>query len=53
MLSWEYPPLVVGGAAYRVDAELWRSVGADLYAPDARAAVALVRDLKDDELAVY
>lgn len=33
--------ILVGGNAFRRDADLWRSVGADLYHPDARVAVEL------------
>ena len=46
-LGDETPPIVVGGNAFRGDNELWRQVGADLYAPDASAAVTMLRSLKD------
>ena len=45
-LGVETPPIVVGGNAFRGDAELWRQVGADLYAADASAAVEVLRGLK-------
>ena len=40
-------PIVVGGNAFRGGGDLWRQVGADLYAPDASAAVELLRGLRD------
>jgi methanogenic corrinoid protein MtbC1 len=39
------PPIMVGGNAFRADPELWAAVGADLYAPDAVAAVTAARAL--------
>jgi methanogenic corrinoid protein MtbC1 len=32
-------PIMVGGYPFNLDDELWRKVGADGYAPDARSAV--------------
>ena len=46
-LAAETPPIVVGGNAFRGDGELWRQVGADMYAADASTAVELLRGLKD------
>ena len=46
-LGVEAPPIVVGGNAFRGDGDLWKAVGADLYAADASAAVDLVRHLRD------
>jgi methanogenic corrinoid protein MtbC1 len=46
-LGVEKPPVVVGGSAFRGDGDLWRQVGADLYAPDASAAVEVLHSLKD------
>ena len=46
-LGVETPPIVVGGNAFRGDDELWKAVGADLYAADASAAVDLLRHLRD------
>jgi methanogenic corrinoid protein MtbC1 len=40
------PPIAVGGNAFRGDGDLWRQVGADLYAADASAAVEALRVLK-------
>jgi methanogenic corrinoid protein MtbC1 len=37
--------LIVGGRLFNIDPELWRKVGADGYAPDAKAAVALAQRL--------
>ena len=37
--------LVVGGAPFRLDPELWREVGADATAPDAAGAPAALRNL--------
>jgi len=45
-LGAEKPPVVVGGNAFHGEGELWRQVGADLYAADASAAVDLLRGLK-------
>ena len=45
-LGDQTPPIVVGGNAFRGEGELWRQVGADLYAADASAAVVMLRDLK-------
>ncbi|HJU68023.1 MAG TPA: cobalamin-dependent protein [Gemmatimonadaceae bacterium] len=42
------PRIVVGGYPFRVDPDLWRSVGADGYAPDASEAVALAERLVRD-----
>jgi MerR family transcriptional regulator, light-induced transcriptional regulator len=42
------PRILVGGYPFRVDPELWRSVGADGYAPDASEAVALAERLVRD-----
>lgn len=45
-LPLEAPPrILVGGYAYRYDAEIWRSVGADGYALDADGAVRMARAL--------
>ena len=33
------PAIMVGGLPFLADAELWRSIGADLWSPDARHAV--------------
>jgi methanogenic corrinoid protein MtbC1 len=40
------PPIVVGGNAFRGPGELWRLVGADLYAANASDAVDVVRSFK-------
>lgn len=48
-LGDQAPPIVVGGNAYRGAADLWRQVGADFYAVDASAAVAVLRPLKGHE----
>ena len=45
-LGAETPPIVVGGNAFRGGAELWRQVGADLYAVDASAAVEMLHGLQ-------
>ncbi len=45
-LGEETPPIMVGGNAFRGGEDLWRQVGADLYAPDASAAVSMLRGLK-------
>lgn len=37
------PRIIVGGRAFRRDPELWRTVGADGFAPDARTVVELAR----------
>jgi methanogenic corrinoid protein MtbC1 len=42
----ETPPIVVGGNAFRGEGELWKQVGADLYAADASAAVEMLRSIK-------
>lgn len=42
------PPIVVGGNAFRGSDDLWRQVGADYYAPNATAAVEMLRPLKED-----
>jgi methanogenic corrinoid protein MtbC1 len=39
----EPPRIIVGGAAFRGDPKLWRSVGADGSAPDARGVTDLAR----------
>jgi methanogenic corrinoid protein MtbC1 len=41
------PPIVVGGNAFREGDDLWKRVGADLYAPDASTAVTMLRELRD------
>ena len=41
------PPLVVGGNAFRGGDDLWRKVGADMYAPNASIAVEMLRGLKE------
>lgn len=46
-LGEETPPIAVGGNAFRGDSEMWRQVGADLYAADASTAVAMLRELKE------
>jgi methanogenic corrinoid protein MtbC1 len=46
-LGDETPPIIVGGNAFRGDGELWRQVGADMYAADASAAVEMLRGLKE------
>jgi methanogenic corrinoid protein MtbC1 len=38
-------PVIVGGTAYRSTDDLWRRQGADGYAPDFGAALALAEDL--------
>jgi methanogenic corrinoid protein MtbC1 len=45
-LGDETPPIIVGGNAFRGPGELWRLVGADLYAQSASDAVQAVRHLK-------
>jgi methanogenic corrinoid protein MtbC1 len=45
-LGAETPPIAVGGNAFRGEGDLWRQVGADLYASDASAAVEMLRALK-------
>jgi methanogenic corrinoid protein MtbC1 len=37
------PRIIVGGGAFRANPELWREVGADGFAPDARSALVLAR----------
>ena len=46
-LGAETPPIVVGGNAFRGDGELWKQVGADMYAADASAAVELLRGFRE------
>ena len=46
-LGAETPPIVVGGNAFRGDGELWKQVGADMYAADASAAVELLRGVRE------
>lgn len=46
-LGVETPPIVVGGNAFRGEGELWKQVGADLYAADASMAVEMLRSLKE------
>jgi MerR family transcriptional regulator, light-induced transcriptional regulator len=45
-LGADTPTIAVGGAAFHGDPGLWKQVGADLYAPDASAALEMVRGLK-------
>jgi methanogenic corrinoid protein MtbC1 len=40
-------PIVVGGNAFRADPDLWKQVGADLYAADASTAIEMLRGLKE------
>jgi methanogenic corrinoid protein MtbC1 len=42
------PLIVVGGAPFRFDTDLWREVGADAMAGTASEAVTVVRKLLDD-----
>jgi methanogenic corrinoid protein MtbC1 len=46
-LGSQTPPIAVGGNAFRGGDELWKKVGADLYAPDASEAAVLLRELRD------
>lgn len=46
-LGPEAPPIVVGGNAFRGEGELWKKVGADLYAENASVAVEVLRGLKE------
>jgi len=46
-LGDDTPPIVVGGNAFRGDGELWKQVGADMYAADASAAVEMLRGFKE------
>jgi methanogenic corrinoid protein MtbC1 len=46
-LGSKTPPIAVGGNAFRGGDDLWKRVGADLYAPDASAAVTMLRELRD------
>jgi MerR family transcriptional regulator, light-induced transcriptional regulator len=46
-LGQECPPVLVGGAVFRGDPDLWKESGADLFAPDLDAAVELLRAYKD------
>jgi len=39
-----YPYILVGGYPFNVSSKLWKHVGADGYAPDAEAAIALAND---------
>ncbi len=41
------PPIVVGGNAFRGSPDLWKKVGADMYAADASAAVEMLRVFKE------
>ena len=45
-LGEDTPPIMVGGNAFRGDGDLWRQVGADLYAADASAAVTMLSGFK-------
>ena len=48
--DFEHPvKVLVGGRPFNVDPDLWNKVGADGYAPDARAAVALAEELVPKE----
>jgi methanogenic corrinoid protein MtbC1 len=40
--------ILVGGNPFNIDKELWKKVGADGYAPDARMAVLLSRQMADE-----
>jgi methanogenic corrinoid protein MtbC1 len=42
-LGPETPPIIVGGNAFRGGDDLWKKVGADLYAADASEAVTVLR----------
>jgi MerR family transcriptional regulator, light-induced transcriptional regulator len=46
-LGDDTPPIVVGGNAFRGDGELWKQVGADMYAADASTAVEMLRGLRE------
>ena len=46
-LGDDAPPIIVGGNAFRIDEELWKTVGADMYARDAAEALELLRPLRD------
>ncbi len=46
-LGPETPPIVVGGNAFAGSDELWKNVGADLYARDASEAVEVLRSLRE------
>jgi methanogenic corrinoid protein MtbC1 len=46
-LGGDSPPIVVGGNAFRPAPDLWKLVGADRYAPDASAAVEVLREFRD------
>lgn len=43
------PRILVGGAPFRMDPELWREVGADAVAMNSAEAIRLVRDLLDSK----
>ncbi len=42
------PKILVGGRPFKIRPNLWRDVGADGFAPDARAAVALAERLAEE-----
>ena len=46
-LGSQTPPIIVGGNAFRGGDELWKKVGADMYAADASSAVAALRSMRD------
>ena len=46
-LGDDAPPIMVGGNAFRGDGDLWRQVGADLYAADASAAVTMLSGFRN------
>jgi methanogenic corrinoid protein MtbC1 len=46
-LGDDTPPIIVGGNAFRGDGELWKQVGADMYAADASTAVEMLHRLKE------
>jgi methanogenic corrinoid protein MtbC1 len=46
-LGPETPPIIVGGNAFRGGDDLWKKVGADLYAADASEAVTVLRAWRD------
>lgn len=45
--GWGPRPILVGGYPFRVDADLWRKVGADGSATDAKRAVGIARELME------
>jgi MerR family transcriptional regulator, light-induced transcriptional regulator len=45
-LGPDTPPIIVGGNAFAGGGDLWRQVGADLYAKDASMAVDMLRGLR-------